>query len=302
MAHERKITATRIAVECCNLCGSTARTHLFTKHTYHLVRCDDCALAYIANPPDAEGIAAIYTTVANYHETLLDEATDGFSRQARVADQHLAMLRRFRHDLAGLRVLDVGCSSGIFLDRARKAGMEPFGAELSPETAAFARDHYELPVQTGDWREAGYAPESFDVITLFDVIEHLPDPKAELMALRGLLKAGGLLLQSTPDIEGLFPRLSGKLAMPLDYWPHPEPPHHLFQFSQATLSRMTEDAGYRMEAAHHTSIDLAYNFGTSESWRASPKMLAYAALFALVAIVGEWVGQGDWLYLGATRA
>ena len=299
MTHAYKMTAHRTQVERCNLCGGTGRRHLFAKHGYDLVQCTDCALAYIDNPPDAQGIKAIYTASASYHDTLLEEGSAGAMRQARIADQHMAMLRRFRPDTTGLRILDIGCSSGIFLDRARAAGMVPAGAELSPDTAAFARGHYGLDVHEGDWREAGYADRTFDIITLFDVIEHLPDPARELNDLRRLLKPGGLLLQSTPDIDGLFPRWSQKLAKRLDYWPHPEPPHHLFQFSQATLSRMVEEHGYRVTAAHHTAIDFAYNFGGPKSWRESPKMLAYAALFAPIAAIGKWTGQGDWLYLGA---
>ncbi len=286
----------------CNLCGSDRHVHLFRKHGYDLVRCTGCDLAFVANPPDEAGIKAIYTASSAYHDRLLDSGSAEFARQRRVARQHMQMLRRFRAHVAGLSVLDIGCSSGIFLDEARTAGMRPHGAELSPDTAAFAHDHFGLPVHHGSWREAGYEAASFDVITLFDVIEHLPDPFGELQAIHRLLKPGGLLLQSTPDIDGLFPRASLPLAKVLDYWPHPEPPHHLFQFSAKTLAKMLERAGFRVEGTHHTSIELGYSLGTPAAWRESPKMLAYAALFAPVAILGEWLGQGDWLYLGATRA
>ena len=285
----------------CNLCGSAHADHLFTKGGYRLVRCRECGLAYIANPPDDEAVAAIYTADADYHDHLLDADDPVFRTMRRIARQHLRVLRRSRPDLAGKRVLDVGCSSGLFLDEARRAGAEVYGAELSPETARFAREHFGLTVHRGDWRGAGYEPRSFDVITLFDVIEHLPDPKGELAALLALLKPGGLLLQSTPDIDGLFPRLSLKLADRLDYWPHPEPPHHLFQFSARTLSAMTQAAGYRIVRKDQTNIQLSYSFGTPPHWRRSPKMLAYAAIFAPVAAVAPLLGQGDWLYLAAER-
>lgn len=289
----------KAAIMSCNSCGSIDAAPLFTKNGYHLVRCTACDLAYIANQPNAAQIAELYTAKTDYHTRLLDPASEEFARMAKVARQHLRMLRKFRDDLTGLRVLDIGCSSGLFLAEARQAGMDAHGAELSPETAHFAAEHFGLPVHPGDWRDAGYAPASFDVITLFDVIEHLPDPMAELRAILPLLKPGGLLLQSTPDIDGLFPRLSYKLAAKLDYWPHPEPPHHLYQFSAKTLSAMLGQAGYRAGAAQRISMPLGYSFGTPESWRISPKLLPYAALFAPTAILGEWIGQGDWLYLGA---
>lgn len=111
------------------------------------------------------------------------------------------------------KLLDIGCSTGLFLDEARRAGFEAYGAELSPEAAAFARTHFGLEVHPGDWHDAGYADGSFDVVTLFDTVEHLSDPLGELAAIRRLLKPGGLLLQSAPNTDGLFARRSDDLAV-----------------------------------------------------------------------------------------
>lgn len=285
----------------CNLCGGHDHVHLFTKKGYKLVRCTGCDLAFIANPPDAESIAALYTAKADYHDALLDPASKAFARMRGIAQQHVAMLCRSTRGAKGLTVLDIGCSTGLFLDEARKAGFVVQGAEISPESSAFARDHFGLPVFTGDWRDAGYADGSFDIVTLFDVIEHLADPQAELDAICRLLKPGGLLLQSTPDIDGLFPRLSYLVAKSVDYWPHPEPPWHLFQFSAATLGAMTENAGFCVTRADRTMIGLDYTFGTAASWKASPKLFPYALAFAPVALAGKWLGRGDWLYLAARK-
>ena len=274
---------------------------LFHARGYDLVACNECGLAFLANPPGSAAVAALYIDDAAYHGKLLDPAEPEFARMAATARQHLASLRRSIAAPGGMKLLDIGCSTGLFLSEARAAGFAAQGAEISPTTAAFARDHFGLEVHTGDWRDAGYTDGSFDVITLFDVIEHLPNPLAELSAIRRLLKPGGLLLQSTPDIDGLFPRLSYRLATLLDYWPHPEPPHHLFQFSRRTLGALTEKAGFRVTRADRTRIDLGYSFGTPASWKKSPKMLAYAALFAPISVIGSWVGQGDWLYLAARR-
>ena len=285
----------------CNLCGGVEHRHLFRKRGFDLVCCAGCGLAFVANPPGADHVAGLYSAAADYHRTLLDPADPGFAAMRRIARQHAKLLRRSVREPQGLRLLDIGCSSGLFLDEARAAGFEVRGAELSAETAAFARSHFGLEVHPGDWRGCGFAEASFDVITLFDVIEHLPDPSAELCAIRRLLKPGGLLLQSTPNIDGLFPRLSYALANLLDYWPHPEPPYHLFQFSDRTLAELTEGAGYEVVRMDQTRIQLGYSFGGPASWRVSPKLLAYAALFAPVAAIAPWLGMGDWLYLAARR-
>ena len=285
----------------CNLCGGVEHRHLFRKRDFELVRCTSCGLAFVANPPRADQVAGLYSAAADYHGALLDPTDPGFAAMRRIARQHVTMLRRSVRAPQGLRLLDIGCSSGLFLDEARAEGFEVFGAELSADTAAFARRHFGLDVHPGDWRAAGHEDGSFDVITLFDVIEHVSDPLGELRAVRRLLKPGGLLLQSTPNIDGLFPRLSYRLADRLDYWPHPEPPHHLYQFSDHTLTEMTERAGYEVLRLDQTRIQLGYSFGTPASWRKSPKLLAYAALFAPVAAIAPWLGMGDWIYLAARK-
>lgn len=285
----------------CNLCGGHRHSKLFRKFGYDLVRCDDCALVFVGNPPSDDEVAAFYSAEADYHSELLDPQDPAFERMGTIARQHVGMLLRSVPRPEGLSLLDIGCSSGLFLNEARKAGFDVHGAELSPDTARFARDHFVLDVHPGDWRDAGFEQGSLDVITLFDVIEHLPDPLAELQAIMRLLKPGGLLLQSTPNIAGLFPRLSYLLADRLDYWPHPEPPHHLYQFSAETLAALTRKAGYAIERSDLTSIQLAYSFGTPASWKISPKLFAYALLFAPTAVLGKWIGQGDWLYLAARK-
>jgi 2-polyprenyl-3-methyl-5-hydroxy-6-metoxy-1,4-benzoquinol methylase len=286
----------------CNACGGRRFRPLFRKRGYDLVRCAGCRLVFVINPPSASEIAALYAVEAGYHEALHDPRHPGYARMTGIARQHLRMLRRSVPVPTGHRLLDIGCSSGLFLAEARAAGFEVQGAELSAASADFARSHFGLAVHAGDWRDAGYVDASFDVITLFDVIEHLPDPLGELRAIRRLLKPGGLLLQSTPDIDGLYPRLSYLLARPLDYWQHPEPPHHLYQFSRETLTAMARQAGFEVTRADQTRIGLDYSFGTPASWKISPKLLAYAVLFAPAAIVGPWIGMGDWLYLAARRA
>lgn len=302
MKHDADIGRSRLPSEAaCNICSGAKARHLFTKNGFDLVECQSCGLAYIANPPDQEGVAGIYTATADYHTGLLDPGSGMFARMGKIARQHMRALRKQVSEGSNRSLLDIGCSSGLFLAEARDAGFTVEGLELSPQTSAFAREHFGLKVTDGLLDDAGFADESFDVVTLFDVIEHVPDPLDELARVRRILRPGGLLMLSTPNIDGLFPRASHALAKRLDYWPHPEPPHHLFQFSVRTMRAMLEKAGFEPGAVQQTRIDLDYSFGTPAAWKASPKMLAYAALFAPLAIAGPWLGMGDWFYLAARR-
>jgi 2-polyprenyl-3-methyl-5-hydroxy-6-metoxy-1,4-benzoquinol methylase len=282
----------------CNLCGSDTNVHLFTKFGYDLVKCTVCGLAFVGNPPAPEELQQFYSLEGDYHSDLLDPNSPAFARQTRVANTHLNVLKK---RASGGRLLDVGCSTGHFLEQARSAGFTVSGVEFSKESAQFARDHFGFSVHTGDIHGLADDGELFDVITMFDVIEHVPDPSADMAAIYARLKPGGQFLVSTPNIDGLFPQASLPVAKLLDYWPHIEPPHHLYQFSTKTLGAMLKKSGFEVEGDHHINIDLAYSFGNFERLRNSPRMLAYALLFAPLAKLGPFIKRGDWLYMMARK-
>lgn len=282
----------------CNHCQSTVFTPLFTLKGYDLVRCVDCGLAYVSNPPSAEELKRIYSAESNYHVQLHDPASETWRSFEALAQKHMAFVRQ---QTGSGRVLDVGCSTGHFLAAARAQGFEVEGAKFSADSARVAREHFGLTVTEGSVHQVSAAPGSFDLVTMFDVIEHVPDPAADIAAVWQLLKPGGWFVLSTPNIDGLFPRLSLPLAKALGHWPHPEPPHHLYQFSVRTLAAMLEKGGFVPSAVSHTRIPLSYTFGSPAVLARSPKRAAYAALFAPLALSGPWIGQGDWFYIAARK-
>jgi 2-polyprenyl-3-methyl-5-hydroxy-6-metoxy-1,4-benzoquinol methylase len=283
----------------CNQCGADENTLLFSKNGFDLVSCKSCGLAYISNPPDQLALQKVYSADANYHDVLLDPDSIQFAEMQAIAGTHIGHVADWAEPG---RLLDAGCSTGLFLDLARAHGFEVSGVEFSKESARFARDHFGLTVADGDIRAVKKADGQFDVITMFDVIEHVPDPLADMRAIHDLLKPGGLFVVSTPNIDGLFPRLSLPLAKVLDHWPHAEPPHHLFQFSAKSLGNMLATAGFAVESVRHEGMALAYSFGHLADLVRSPKALAYAALFAPLAKLGPLLGQGDWIYMSARKA
>jgi 2-polyprenyl-3-methyl-5-hydroxy-6-metoxy-1,4-benzoquinol methylase len=263
--------------QACNQCGSRESQLLFVKQGYRLVACTRCALAYIDNPPTAEALARHYSAAAGYHDALRDPQSRAYAEMAGVARQHLKVVTR---SARGGRLLDVGCSTGLFLDEARNIGFDVCGIEFSAASAEFARNRFGVDVMTGAIADADFARESFDVVTMFDVIEHVPDPSADMSTAFNLLKPGGLFIVSTPDIDGLFPRASYTVAHMIDHWPHAEPPSHLFQFSKKTLAAMLRKTGFEPGAVTDTHMPLAYSFGSLTTLARAPKMLVYAAVFA----------------------
>ncbi len=276
-------------VGACTLCGATSRTFVFRKDGYDLVRCSGCGLLYVLNPPSEAEREDSYSFEGGYHAELANQAAAIDCHRA----EALANLRVLAMHAQPGRLLDVGCSTGLFLSEARSRGWAVRGLEYSSDSASVARQENRLPVDTGELRSGTYAKDSFDVVTMWDVLEHLVDPKGAVDIAHEILAPNGLLVIKTPNADGLFPRASLALARQLNYWRHPEPPGHLYQFSRSTLSRLLDDARFDVIETHHRRIPIRYSFGDLTDWFRSAKWLLYCVGFAPLALAGPWLGQGD---------
>ena len=138
---------------------------------------------------------------------------------------------------AGPRVLDVGAAGGSFLAAARERGYEPLGCEPSAWMCAFAREHYGLELHPGTIFDVPVAAGGVDLLTLWDVIEHTPDPKAVLERAHRLLAPGGVLAISYPDRGSLVARLMGRRwVFNLTV--------HLYYFDPRTLGELLRRTGF----------------------------------------------------------
>ncbi len=229
----------------CNLCSAGTSQHLFTKRGWRLERCDGCGLVRVAPMPTAEQVAQLYSPLARYQLARLG----GPTRYTRGEDQRSEWLASITGapPRPGARLLDVGCSTGDYLLRARTFGWSVHGIDVAKHLAAFARLKRGIPVEHGDVRDvlARFEAESFNAITLWDVIEHLPEPLETMRDLRRVLEPGGTLYLATPNLTGWVPRFHWRVLRPLTgVWPHPEPPLHLYQFARSTVAQLFAAAGF----------------------------------------------------------
>jgi 2-polyprenyl-3-methyl-5-hydroxy-6-metoxy-1,4-benzoquinol methylase len=137
------------------------------------------------------------------------------------------------------KVLDVGCGNGAFLARMKLLGWQCTGIETDPLAAQFARDSFGLNVREGTLGDAGFSDDSFDVVTLSHVIEHVHSPQDLLMQCRRVLKPGGKLVVLTPNILSLGHRIFGRA------WRGLEPPRHLQSFHPNALRQVVERSQLR---------------------------------------------------------
>jgi len=162
------------------------------------------------------------------------------SHEASIAERraHIATVLRYFELPAAPKHLDVGCALGFMLEEAKAAGWNPAGVETSEFAARYAAQHTGCPVYAGTLQKAALPPESFDVVTLMDVIEHVPEPLELIAEIYRILRPGGVLLIVTPNFGSLFVRLYGRNAYGI--WPD----QHIVYFRPSTMARLLQSVGF----------------------------------------------------------
>jgi 2-polyprenyl-3-methyl-5-hydroxy-6-metoxy-1,4-benzoquinol methylase len=220
----------------CPLCASAAATTHIEKNGFRLVRCTNCDLIYVSPQPSATALRAHYANPAYFAGEADQGYANYFAMHRALRPHFLRRLRQLeaRHPGGG-RLLDFGCADGFFLSLAQQRGWQVAGVELSPAMAQVAAQQLGVPVVT-DLAALDGAP--FDALTLWEVIEHLPDPLALLREFHRRLQPGGTLMLSTPN--------TGHWAAQRqpDQWISYRPPSHLIYFTAATLTRALAQAGF----------------------------------------------------------
>jgi SAM-dependent methyltransferase len=223
----------------CSLCGEGRMQPLFSpsgrngRWHYHVVRCPTCGFLYRHPGIKPARLGELYA--GNYDRFLTGRYARNRRRRYRMAMEGFGALLTQGE---GRRLLDFGCGAGIFLELAHRLGYEGFGVDLSPESIERARlrpggkrTYVGSPTEVPEIAAGG-----FDVITLWSVMAHLPQPVDDLRMLRGLLAPGGVLLIFTVNANSLRLKANGA------DW-NGFTPNHLKFFSPATLTRALALAG-----------------------------------------------------------
>lgn len=281
----------------CDACANSSQSEILIKDGYRLVKCDSCCLVFVANPPSAEQLEKMYSFANGYHQGLAHTDAE-IKRHVNEARENMRILSK---EARPGTLLDVGCSTGLFLLEAQRKEWRVSGLEYSPDSAKIAQDNHQLEVIQGALTTGLYPPNTFDVVTMWDVIEHLPSPSSALDVVLDILKPGGLFIAKTPNVDGLYPTLSLRVAGKVGYWGHPEPPGHLYQFSVTTLRKLLEKKGFSIEHVHHQTIPISYSFGTLKQWFRSAKWLVYSCVFAPMVLLGPLIKRGDTITIVARK-
>ena len=215
----------------CNLCAKKESAVLFRKNGFNLVQCPFCKLAYINPQPDESELTDFYQV--HYKERDLRkragkirDGTRRFGRIRKIAGGN------------GINILDVGCGVGYFLKACQEKGWKACGVEPSARAAQYGRTEFNLDIREGTLLSVDFPEKYFDVLTLYDVLEHVPDPAANLKKAFKLLRPSGFLVVETINFGHWKSKKQGA------DWEQIVPPEHLFYFTPATLKSLAEQSGF----------------------------------------------------------
>lgn len=227
----------------CPICGSRKSTPVYSLSRYQLSCCPVCTHSFISS-----GLAANELDQAYERDYYVAEESGGRTGYENYLSNAVKRERGFAHQLHELerfapqrgRLLDFGCAVGLFVKVAVDAGWDAIGLERSDWAADYGRRQYGLTILSGSEAECAGFSQRFDMVTMWDVLEHVEEPRRVIEQAAGWLRPGGILALNTVDSASLGARLAGR------HWRHLAPPHHLQYFTRRSLQRLLRGAGFHL--------------------------------------------------------
>lgn len=225
----------------CKICSSANTVVLFKKDHFDIMKCNDCKMVF-TNLPPGFSLTGIYDN--SYFQGGQVYGYGNYAASEKVLRKEfsktVSLLTKLTGNRPGLQLLELGSAYGFFIDEAQNF-FECTGLEVSKDAAAVSlnkghkvfTDEYDEPTA----QKIG----KLDIVTMFDVIEHLPDPVSTIRLLDQHLNKEGLIIITTGDIDSLLAKMMGKK------WRLMTPPQHTFFFSRHTLSNIFIKLGYKLE-------------------------------------------------------
>jgi 2-polyprenyl-3-methyl-5-hydroxy-6-metoxy-1,4-benzoquinol methylase len=223
----------------CTACNSPRVRHWMDVDGFSVQVCDACTHRFVSVHP-------VGTSLDNHYgeHYFRNAAEDGngyedylakSEQRSRAFGERLDWIeRRCRR----ASVLDYGCAVGLFVKVAHDRGWRAKGYERSPWAAEYGRNVLGVEIEQGSGDNDPFGVESFDVVTLWDVFEHVEQPRQCIDLVRRWLKPGGLMALTTVNSSSLAARWAGQA------WRHLAPPHHLQYFTRKSLLKLLDEHGF----------------------------------------------------------
>ncbi len=227
----------------CPICSSNNgfSGYIFEKNNFK--KCLNCGSLFSRAIYNTKDLEKTYNDVYFREDYKKGGGFDYFSNKEEKIKSFLEKLRiisEFIFPFKNLEILDIGCAAGYFLEVAKRNGFNVYGIEISKEASAFANKEFGIKIIAPDLLSIS-SENKYDVITMFQVLEHLPFPKEQLMKVYDLLKPGGILFIEVPNffsVDTLFDFEIKKRVFSV--------PYHLSLFSPRGLKQLINSVGFKI--------------------------------------------------------
>lgn len=262
------------------------RDEFLTKEDFHICECLNCGLLYTMPRPNPDKIGSYYKSEDYYSH---QENKKGFIPKVYEAVKKTNLNYKSKLALGGLQpgcLLDIGCGVGDFLHTAEKMGWDCTGIEPSEEAKSIAKQRTKANILESSELER-LQDESFDVITMWHVLEHVDDLKWEMKQLQRLIKPNGRIVIAVPNYKSYDGQYYKEL------WAAYDVPRHLNHFNKTTIARIFNSVGFDLVRTDKLKWDAYYISYMSEQYKHHSFPLIRGAFRGLISN-GKAKRSGEW--------
>jgi 2-polyprenyl-3-methyl-5-hydroxy-6-metoxy-1,4-benzoquinol methylase len=220
----------------CNICESRESVQFLSMERFVYRKCTRCGLVYQNPRPVFHNLRTRYRE--NYFSYELQNQ-ENFFHLMKLGLNDIRFDRFYCDSGAGRNFLDIGCATGLLLNYVKNKGWNTKGVEICRESAEYGIKRFGLDIFIGTIEEAHLPDKHFDVVHLSHLIEHVPDPKSLLFEVKRILKPGGHMVLTTPNVDGFQARVSG------ERW-RSAIPDHIYLFAKKTMRVLLERTQFQV--------------------------------------------------------
>jgi 2-polyprenyl-3-methyl-5-hydroxy-6-metoxy-1,4-benzoquinol methylase len=242
----------------CPACLSSESRRIFKNEVFDLFKCADCGLVFIKTDLQESYEESYFSDRKKYYQNY----KHNYNEKVFPIPGYKRIINSIKRLGFCGKLLEVGCSKGIFLDLARKEGFDVTGVDVSTYATEYAREHFNLNVICGNFLNIDFPDDSFDDAVVLDLIEHINEPEVLLKRIFKSLKRNSLLVLVTPNEESLLNKISYaiyRLSLGVIKFPvrSNHAPEHRFYFSVKSIGHLLHKSGFKIINYDYHDIDPA---------------------------------------------
>ena len=225
----------------CPICNSNKAVQILKENKFDIYKCLSCDLQFVWPQPNKEALKRTYSKKYFHGNVLTPKGYEDYHQLnhelIKEAKKKIKFIEKYSVEK---NLLDIGCGTGIFLEEARRRGYKISGNEIS-SYALKSLKQKNITCFPGAV-ESGILPkERFDIITAWDVIEHIPKIKRAFKEVVGSLKEGGYLFLTTPDTQTIDSLLMGRL-----WYNYKKAPEHVLFLNRKSIAKLSKTSNLKL--------------------------------------------------------